>query len=124
MQRAIGAESDRLVQGAHRGLGAHGHRDDLVDGGLASLADLHRGLDPVGVERVQVLLAAAIEPLGVRVDPLLDSGVRNLLYQTANLQLGPSFAPGEWAGTGSSFPPAGACVGSAGGGMLSSRTRV
>ena len=86
VDRPVGAERDSLVQGAHRRLRAHRHGDDLLDRGLATLADLHRGLDPVGVEWVQVLLARAVEPLGPRVDPLLNSGVRNLLDETADLQ--------------------------------------
>ncbi len=69
------------------GLGAHRHGDDLVDLGVAALADLHRRLDAVGVERVEVLLAGAVEPLGARIDPLLDGGVRDLLDETANLQV-------------------------------------
>ena len=88
---AVGAERDGLVQRAHGRLGAHGHRDDLVDLDLAALSDLHRGLDAVGVERVEVLLAGAVEPLRARVDPLLNGGVRDLFHETADLQAGPSF---------------------------------
>jgi hypothetical protein len=43
----------------------------------------------MGVERVQVLLAGAIEPLGVRIDPLLYGGVWNLLDEATDLQVGP-----------------------------------
>src|SRR5204863_8640646 len=94
VNRAVGAQRDRLVEGTHRGLWAHRHGDDLFDLGLAALANLHRGLDAVRVEGVQVLLAGAIEPLRVRVDPLLNGGVRDLLDETADLQVvSPS---GEW----------------------------
>ena len=61
VQRAVGAERDGLVQRAHRGLRAHRHRDDLVDLDRAALLELHGGLDGVRVERVQVLLTAAVE---------------------------------------------------------------
>ena len=57
VNRAIGAESDRLVQRALGGVGTHRHRDDLLDLDGAALAELHRGLDPVGVEWVEVSLA-------------------------------------------------------------------
>ena len=63
VNRAVGAERDRLVQRAHRGLGSHRHRDDLVHLGVVALANLHRGLDAMGIERVEVLLAGAVEPL-------------------------------------------------------------
>ena len=53
---AVGAERDGLVEGAHGALRAHRHGDDLLDVG-ATLLDLHRGLDGVGVEGVEVLLA-------------------------------------------------------------------
>jgi hypothetical protein len=50
----------------------------------------------VGVERVEVLLARAVEPLGRGVDPLLHCGIRNLFDETADLQVHPSF--GELSG--------------------------
>jgi hypothetical protein len=53
---AVGAERDGLVEGADGALGAHGHGDDLLDFG-AALLDLHRGLEGVGVEGIEVLLA-------------------------------------------------------------------
>ena len=85
---AVGAEGDRLVERPHRGLRAHRHGHDLVHvGTVFALADLHRGLDAMGIERVEVLLAGAVEPLGPRIDPLLDRGVRHLLDETANLQV-------------------------------------
>ena len=90
VDRAVGAERDGLVERADGALGAHRHRDDLLDLGLAAFADLHRGLDAVGVEGVQVLLAGAIQTLGARVDPLLDRRVRNLLDKTTDLQVGAS----------------------------------
>ena len=60
-------------------VGAHRHRDDLIDLDCSALADLHRGLDAVGVELVQGLLAGAVEPLGGRIEPLLNGRVRDLL---------------------------------------------
>src|SRR4051812_177355 len=87
MDRAVGAESDGLVERAHGAVRAHGDRDDLVDLGVAAFADLHGGLDAVRVEWIQVLLAGAIEPLRVRIDPLLDGGVRNLFDEATDLQL-------------------------------------
>jgi hypothetical protein len=44
----------------------------------------------VGVERIEVGLAAAVEATASGVDALLDGGVRNLFHQDANLQ-GSSF---------------------------------
>jgi hypothetical protein len=52
----VGAERDRLVKSANGALRPHRHRDDLLDVG-AALLDLHRGLEGVGVEGIQVLLA-------------------------------------------------------------------
>ena len=57
----------------------------------AALSDLHRRLDAVGVEGVEVLLARAVEPHRRGVDPLLHGGVRNLFHETADLQVRPSF---------------------------------
>jgi hypothetical protein len=56
VHRAVGAEGDGLVEGADGALRSHGHRDDLLDVG-AALLDLHGGLEGVGVEGVEVLLA-------------------------------------------------------------------
>ena len=42
--------------GADGAVGAHRHSDDLLDVG-ATLLDLHRGLEGMGVERIEVLLA-------------------------------------------------------------------
>ena len=64
MDRAVGAERDCLVQGANGALGAHRHRDDLVDIDHAAFADLHRSFDAVRVERIQVLLAGTVQTLG------------------------------------------------------------
>ena len=85
VHRAVGAERHRLVQRAEGGLRAHGHGDDLVDVHGTALANLHGGLDRVRVERVQVLLAGAVEALGTRVHALLDGGVWNLFYEDADL---------------------------------------
>jgi hypothetical protein len=85
VEGAVGAERDGLVQRAHRRLGAHRHRDDLVDAELAGLLELHRRLDGVRVERVEVPLAAAVQPARGRVDALLDGGVRHLFDQDADL---------------------------------------
>jgi hypothetical protein len=41
----------------------------------------------MGVERVEVLLAASVEALGPGIDPLLDRCVRDLFAKTANLQV-------------------------------------
>jgi hypothetical protein len=46
----------------------------------------------VGVERVQVLLAGAIEPLALWVDPLLNGGVWNLFDEATDLQVKPPSA--------------------------------
>ena len=86
---AVGAERNRLVERANGGLGAHGDGDDLVDVGLAALANLHRSLDAVGVKRVEVLLSGAVEPLRVRIDALLHSGIGNLFDQATDLQVVP-----------------------------------
>ena len=86
VHRAVGAERDGLVQGADGGVGAHRHRDDLLDRDRAALLDLHGSLDGVGIEGVEVLLAASVQSHRVRVDALLDGGVRNLLDQDADLQ--------------------------------------
>jgi hypothetical protein len=76
------------VQRADRRLGAHRDRDHLVDLQLAALLELHRRLDGVGVERVEVLLAAAVQAPRRRVDALLDGGVRDLFDQDADLHFG------------------------------------
>src|SRR5215208_112590 len=84
---AVGAQRDGLVQGAHRGLGAHRHGDHLVDLRVPALLDLHRRLDGVGVERVEVLLPAAVQAPRRRIDPLLDGGVGHLFDQDTDLHL-------------------------------------
>jgi hypothetical protein len=72
--------------------------DDLVDLDRASLLELHRRLDGVRVERVEVLLPDAVQSPRRRVDALLDGGVRHLLHQDADLHLGSrsSNRPGGW----------------------------
>ena len=85
VHRAVGAQGDGLVQGADGAVGAHRHGDDLLDVGSA-LLHLHRSLDGVRVEGVQVLLARAVQALGLRVDPLVDGGVRDLFDEYADLQ--------------------------------------
>ena len=50
-------------------------------------ATLHRRLDGVGVERVQVLLAAAVEAPRRGVDALLHRSVRDFFDQDADLQV-------------------------------------
>src|SRR5437763_137799 len=98
---AVGAERHGLVEGAQRTLGAHRDRHDLLDGDVAALLDLHRRLDGVRVERVQVLLPAAVHAPRRGIDALLDGGVRNLFDQDANLQnQPPSGVPSDAAGTG------------------------
>jgi hypothetical protein len=87
VHRAVGAERDGLVQGPQGRLGSHRHRDDLVDLDRAALADLHRGLDRVGVVRVQVLLAAAVHAPAGRIDPLLHRGVRDLFDEDTDLHV-------------------------------------
>ena len=67
-------------------VGAHRHSDDFLDLDLAPLLDLHRGLDRVRVEGVEVGLAGAVEALGAWVDALLDGGVRHLFHEDADLQ--------------------------------------
>ncbi len=62
VDRAVGAERDGLVQRPHGAVGSHRHRHDLLHGSDSALADLHRGLDRVGVVGVEVLLAAAVHP--------------------------------------------------------------
>ncbi len=86
VDRAVGAERHRLVERAHRALGAHRHGDDLVDLDLTALLELHRGLDGVRVERVQVLLAGAVEPLRALVDALLNGRIGDFLDQATDLQ--------------------------------------
>ena len=68
VHRAVRAQRHGLVQRAEGGLGAHRHGHDLVDVHGTAFANLHRGFDGVGVERVQVLLAGAVDALGIR-DP-------------------------------------------------------
>jgi hypothetical protein len=92
MDRAVGAQRDRLVQRAHRAGRAHRHRDDLLHLGGAALSDLHRGLDRVGVVRVEVLLSAAVHPTRGGVDPLLNRRVRDLFDEDADLHLEPPVA--------------------------------
>ena len=87
VHRAVGAERHRLVQRADRRVGAHRHRDDLLDRDRAALLDLHGGLDCVGIEGVEVFLAATVQPHRPGVDALLDGGVRYLLDQDADLQV-------------------------------------
>ena len=87
VDRAVRAERHGLVQRADRALGAHGHRHDLLHVRLAALLDLHGGLDRVGVEGIEVLLAAAVQAPRRRIDALLDGGVRDLFDQDANLQV-------------------------------------
>ena len=87
LDRAVGAEGDGLVQGADGGFGTHGHRDDLLDRDRPTLLDLHRSLEGVRVEGVEVFLAAAVEAHRARIDALLHSGVRYLLDQDADLQV-------------------------------------
>jgi hypothetical protein len=76
------------VECAHGALRAHRHGHDLLDIHHAAFLDLHGGFDGVCVEGIEVLLTASIEALGIRVHALLDSGVRDLLHQDANLQEG------------------------------------
>src|ERR1700754_1578236 len=83
---AVGAEGDGLVQGADGGVGAHRHGDDLLDRDRPALLDLHGRLEGVGIERVEVFLAATVQSHRVGVDALLDCGVRYLLDQDADLQ--------------------------------------
>src|SRR4029078_10277550 len=68
-------------------LRAHRHRDDLVDGELAALAllELHGLFERMRVERVEVLLPAAVQTPRRSIDPLLDGGVRHLFDQDADL---------------------------------------
>ena len=86
VDRAVGSEGDRLVEGPDGALRAHRHGDDLLDVG-AALLDLHRRLEGVGVEGVEVLLARAVQALGLRIDPLVDGGVRDLFDEHADLQV-------------------------------------
>src|SRR6202044_4190790 len=88
---AVGSERDGLVQSAHGALRAHRYSHDLLDGGDAALANLHRSLDGVRVIRVEVLLPAAVHAPRRAVDALLDGGVRDLLHQDANLHSANSF---------------------------------
>jgi hypothetical protein len=85
---AVGPQRDRLVQGAHGGARAHGHRDDLVHVDVPALLELHGRLDGVRVVRVEVLLATAVHAPGRRIDALLDGGVWHLFDQDADLHLG------------------------------------
>jgi hypothetical protein len=86
MHRAVGAEGDGLVQGANGGARAHGYGHDLLDRDRPTLLDLHGRLEGVGVEGVEVFLAAAVQSHRVRIDALLNGGVRDLLDQDADLQ--------------------------------------
>ena len=108
VDRAVGAERDRLVERADGALGAHRDGDDLLHVGLAALLHLHGGLDGVGVKGVEVLLAGPVEALGVRIHALLDRGVRDLFHEDTDLQeLAPSSLrrlrqagrPGQHAGS-------------------------
>src|SRR2546421_3892540 len=89
MQRPIGAQRNRLVEGSYRRLRPHRDGDDLLDLGRPALTDLHGGLDRVGVIGVEVLLSAPVEPAARGIDSLLDGGVRDLFDEDANLQLVP-----------------------------------
>ena len=89
MDGAVGAEGDGLVEGADGAVRAHRHGDDLLDVG-ATLLHLHGGLEGVGVEGVEVLLARAVQALGLRIDPLVYGGVRDLFDEHCDLQVGSS----------------------------------
>ena len=83
------APSDTALCSARCGrVGPHRHGHDLLDLDRAALLDLHRGLDRVRVEGIQVLLAAAVEAHGAGVHALLDGGVRDFLYEDTDLQTG------------------------------------
>src|SRR6185436_16743060 len=86
-------------------VGAHRHRDNLLDRDRAALLDLHGGLDGVCVERVEVLLAAAVQAHRVWIDALLHCGVRYLLDQDADLQVEASLESGFCRLTDQSISP-------------------
>jgi hypothetical protein len=85
VDRAVGAQRDGLGQRAGGAFGPHRDGDDLVDLDRAALLELHRRLDGVRVERVEVLLPAPVQPPRRWVDALLDGGVRDLFDQDADL---------------------------------------
>ena len=58
---AVGAERHGLAQRALGRGRAHGDGDDLVDLDRPALLELHRRLDGVRVERVEVLLPAPVQ---------------------------------------------------------------
>ena len=76
-----------FVQRAHGARRAHRDRDDLVDVDRPALLELHRRLDGMRVERVEVLLPAPVHAPRRGVDALLDGGVRHLFDQDADLHL-------------------------------------
>src|SRR5947208_2855387 len=86
VHRAVSAERDSLVQSADGGARPHSHRYDLLDRDRATLLDLHRRLEGMRVEGVEIFLAATVQPHRVRIDALLNGGVRYLLDQDADLQ--------------------------------------
>ena len=88
MHGAGGAQRPGVVAGADGALGAHGDGDDLVDGDLPALLELHGRLDGVGVVGVQVLLPRAVHATRGRVDALGDGGIWHFFDQNADLHFG------------------------------------
>ena len=85
VHRAVGAERHGLVERAAGLRRGHGHGDDLVDLRRAALANLHGGLDGVGVELVERGLARAVEAPRAWVHALLDCCVGHLFDEDADL---------------------------------------
>ena len=85
----------KIIARALRGLRAHRDRDDLVDLDHTALFELHRRLDGVRVERVEVLLPASVQAPRRGVDALLDCGVWHLFDQDADLHFRPPVANGR-----------------------------
>ena len=89
VDRTVSTERDSLLKGALGRTGAHRDGDYFVNCKFAAFFELHGSLNGVGIEGIEVVLAATIEPHGAGVDALLYRGVWYLFHQDADLQVKP-----------------------------------